>query len=99
MPAGTAPDPPGQCAVLTIGHSTRPIEDFVELLKRHGVTQLVDVRTVPRSRHNPQFNQEALQSALSGAYSPYAQRPADRLMRRAFAINGAASRVAVCIGR
>ena len=40
------------CEVLTVGHSTRPIEVFIELLVGHGVTQLIDVRTVPRSRHN-----------------------------------------------
>jgi uncharacterized protein (DUF488 family) len=46
------------CRVLTVGHSTRPIEAFLELLQSHRVSQLVDVRTVPRSRHNPQFNHE-----------------------------------------
>jgi uncharacterized protein (DUF488 family) len=50
--------------VLTIGHSTRPLEDFIALLTAHAVTQLVDVRTVPRSRHNPQFNRETLPAAL-----------------------------------
>ena len=65
----------GRCAVLTLGHSTRPIEDFIGLLKGHAVTQLVDVRTVPRSRHNPQFNQEALQAALSRAGIGYAHAP------------------------
>ncbi len=50
--------------ILTIGHSTRPIEEFVALLKLHGVTRLVDVRTVPRSRHNPQFNRETLPETL-----------------------------------
>ncbi len=44
------------CSVLTVGHSTRPIADFSALLFAHGVSQLVDVRTVARSRHNPQFN-------------------------------------------
>ncbi|HVA17992.1 MAG TPA: DUF488 domain-containing protein [Candidatus Dormibacteraeota bacterium] len=42
--------------VLTIGHSNRSIADFLALLKTHDVQRLVDVRTVPRSRHNPQFN-------------------------------------------
>jgi hypothetical protein len=50
--------------VLTIGHSTRPLADFLHLLQVHGVTRLVDVRTVPRSRHNPQFNKETLPAAL-----------------------------------
>ena len=51
-------------AILTIGHSTRTIETFVELLGAHGVKQLVDVRTIPRSRYNPQFNGDALTAAL-----------------------------------
>jgi uncharacterized protein (DUF488 family) len=55
-----------------VGHSTRPIAEFVAMLAAHGVTQLVDVRTVPRSRHNPQFNVETLPGQLSGARSGYA---------------------------
>jgi hypothetical protein len=50
--------------ILTIGHSTRAIEEFVELLRQHGVERLVDIRTIPRSRRNPQFNSEALAKAL-----------------------------------
>ena len=53
--------------VLTIGHSTRPLGTFLDLLRAHGVERLVDVRTVPRSRHNPQFNREALPAALRAA--------------------------------
>jgi uncharacterized protein (DUF488 family) len=53
--------------ILTIGHSTRAIEEFVEMLARHGVRMLVDVRTVPRSRHNPQFNRDALPEPLQAA--------------------------------
>lgn len=49
----------------TIGHSTRPIEKFIKLLKAHRIEQLVDVRTIPRSRHNPQFNAEALAKSLA----------------------------------
>ena len=59
------------CRVLTVGHSTRPIEAFLELLTAHGVTQLLDVRTVPRSRHNPQFNADALSQVLAGANIGY----------------------------
>ncbi len=55
------------CKVLTIGHSTRPIDEFIKLLSAHGVTQLVDVRTVPRSRHNPQFNADALPASLASS--------------------------------
>ena len=53
--------------ILTIGHSTRSLEDFVELLKAHGVERLVDIRTIPRSRHNPQFNGDSLPAALRAA--------------------------------
>src|SRR6516162_11217988 len=44
--------------VLTIGHSTRTLKEFICLLQAHGVRRLVDVRTVPRSLHNPQFKQD-----------------------------------------
>lgn len=57
--------------VLTVGHSTRPIEVFIELLASHGVTQLIDVRTVPCSRHNPQFNKDALPVSLVAANIGY----------------------------
>lgn len=50
--------------VYTIGHSTRSADAFVALLKAHGVRCLVDVRTVARSRHNPQFNEDALATTL-----------------------------------
>jgi uncharacterized protein (DUF488 family) len=53
-----------ELTVLTIGHSTRTIEEFLELLQIYGVTLLIDVRTVPHSRHNPQFNKEALPTIL-----------------------------------
>src|SRR5438034_5255855 len=51
--------------VLTVGHSTRPIADFIALLKAHSVARLIDVRTVPRSRHNPQFDRDTLPAALA----------------------------------
>jgi uncharacterized protein (DUF488 family) len=50
--------------VYTVGHSTRSLESLVEMLAAHGVVVLADVRTVPRSRHNPQFNRETLPGAL-----------------------------------
>jgi uncharacterized protein (DUF488 family) len=50
---------------FTIGHSTRPIGDFIELLAASQVDFVVDVRTVPRSRTNPQYNREALPQTLS----------------------------------
>ena len=57
--------------VLTIGHSTRPIEEFIALLRQHGVERLVDIRTIPRSRHNPQFNGDALAHSLRGEHIEY----------------------------
>jgi uncharacterized protein (DUF488 family) len=50
--------------VFTIGHSTRTLDEFVELLGIYQITLLVDVRTVPRSRHNPQFNRETIPAEL-----------------------------------
>lgn len=51
--------------ILTVGHSTRPISAFLELLAAHRVKLLIDVRTIPRSRHNPQFNSDQLARSLS----------------------------------
>lgn len=51
--------------ILTIGHSTRSLEEFIQLLQAYSVTEVIDIRTVPRSRHNPQFNQETLPDALN----------------------------------
>ena len=50
--------------VFTIGHSTRTLEEFLDLLRTHGVQRVLDIRTIPRSRHNPQFNRETLGPAL-----------------------------------
>jgi uncharacterized protein (DUF488 family) len=54
-----------ETVVLTVGHSTRPLADFITLLRAHSVARLVDVRTVPRSRHNPQFNLDTLPVELA----------------------------------
>jgi uncharacterized protein (DUF488 family) len=59
----------------TIGHSTRPIEEFLAVLKFHGIEQLVDVRTVPKSRHNPQFNTDVLAKTLKKAKIAYRHMP------------------------
>jgi uncharacterized protein (DUF488 family) len=53
--------------VLTVGHSTRAIEDFIRLLQAQGVSCVADVRTIPRSRHNPQFSAESLSKSLQKA--------------------------------
>jgi uncharacterized protein (DUF488 family) len=55
----TAPAP-----VFTIGHSTHSLDELVDLLRAHGVQRVIDIRTIPRSRHNPQFNRDALAPAL-----------------------------------
>ncbi len=62
--------------VLTIGHSTRTIEDFIQTLQAYGVTRVVDVRTVPRSRHNPQFSQDFLPRSLMESGIGYVHLPA-----------------------
>ena len=53
--------------VYTIGHSTRSLDDFVGLLQAHGVAQLADVRTIPKSRRHPHFAGEALSESLPAA--------------------------------
>jgi uncharacterized protein (DUF488 family) len=64
-----------EVAVYTIGHSTRTMEEFLELLQTYGVTMLIDVRTAPHSRHNPQFNKEALPAILKGYGIKYLHLP------------------------
>src|SRR5947209_18892823 len=54
----------GGVRVFALGHSTRPLEELLAILRGHEVRTLVDIRTVPRSRHNPQFNADALGPAL-----------------------------------
>jgi uncharacterized protein (DUF488 family) len=61
--------------VLTIGHSTHPLGEFINLLKAHGATCVVDVRSVPRSWHNPQFNKATLPGALKLAGLGYVHMP------------------------
>ena len=66
----------------TIGHSTRPADLFIGLLRMHEITTLADVRSVPRSRHNPQFDREALAASLAVAGIGYVHLPALGGMRR-----------------
>jgi uncharacterized protein (DUF488 family) len=61
--------------VLTLGHSTRPIEEFLRMLTGHHVEMLIDVRTIPRSRRNPQFEQQALAASLADAGIDYRHMP------------------------
>lgn len=57
--------------IFTIGHSTRSQEDFLGLLKAHGIARLVDIRAFPASRRHPQFNREAMQQWLAEAGVEY----------------------------
>lgn len=56
---------PGSDPIFTIGHSMRTLAELVSLLRQSAVTMLVDVRSIPRSRSNPQFNQDVLPRALA----------------------------------
>ena len=69
--------------VLTIGHSTRPLDTLVELLRAHGVERLVDVRRFPASRTQPQFNRDTLGPALAAHGIDYAWHEALGGRRRA----------------
>ncbi len=61
--------------VFTVGHSTRTIDAFVHLLKAHGIQHVIDVRSIPRSRHNPQFNRDQLPAALQRFRIHYSHMP------------------------
>jgi len=65
-----------------MGHSTRPADVFTGLLRIHGITTLADVRSVPRSRHNPQFDRETLAACLEVLGIAYVHVPALGAMRR-----------------
>ena len=61
--------------ISTIGHSIHPAEDFVGMLQAHGIERLVDVRTIPKSRRNPQFGRENLAKTLENAGIDYWHMP------------------------
>lgn len=61
--------------ILTIGHSNRSAEEFLQMLQAHGVKRVIDVRTIPKSRHNPQFNREVLTESLRLAGIGYTHIP------------------------
>lgn len=70
------PSPPQEThwpdgALFTVGHSTLPIACFITLLKAYDIKRLVDIRTMPRSRHNPQFNGDNLAGSLAAADIEY----------------------------
>jgi hypothetical protein len=58
-------------AIFTLGHSTLPIASFVALLQAYGIERLVDIRSIPRSRRNPQFNDTALAESLKAQHFEY----------------------------
>ena len=70
-------------AVFTVGHSTMPIERFIALLQTYGVKRLVDIRSAPRSRHNPQFNDTSLAESLTTRQIEYVHIQALGGLRRA----------------
>lgn len=59
----------------TLGHSTRPIDEFIGLLRAYQISLLIDVRTIPRSRYNPQFNTDTLAQSLHNAGLQYRHLP------------------------
>jgi uncharacterized protein (DUF488 family) len=70
---------------LTIGHSTHSLKEFIALLKHYGVEHLVDIRTIPRSSYNPQFNEEKLMSSLNKKGIHYTHMAGLGGLRRAYA--------------
>jgi uncharacterized protein (DUF488 family) len=58
-------------AIFTLGHSTLPIERFMTVLQTYGIERLADIRTIPRSRHNPQFNDTTLANSLRAQHLDY----------------------------
>jgi len=62
-------------SLWTLGHSTRPLDEFIGLLHAHQISLLVDVRTVPRSRYNPQFNTDTLARSLPDTKLKYRHLP------------------------
>lgn len=58
-------------SIYTIGHSTRTIEEFINLLESSNIQQLIDIRTIPKSRHNPQYVKETLAASLAASGIDY----------------------------
>lgn len=77
--------------IFTIGHSTHPVEEFIGMLEAHGVKRLIDVRTIPKSRHNPQFNEDDLAASVRKRRITYRRMKALGGLRhvRKDSINGA----------
>lgn len=79
MTAENTPPP----VVFTIGHSTRTIDEFLQLLNAHGIQHVVDVRSIPQSRHNPQFARDQLRRSLTHSQLHYTHMPGLGGRRRA----------------
>ena len=60
-----------ESTIFTLGHSTLPIVRFLAVLQAYGIERLADIRTIPRSRHNPQFNDTALSNSLKAQHLDY----------------------------
>jgi uncharacterized protein (DUF488 family) len=75
-------DPQAANPVLTIGHSTRGIESFSDLLRTNDISLVADIRTIPRSRTNPQFNRETLPAELKQVRIKYVHMPGLGGLRR-----------------
>lgn len=60
-----------ETVVFTIGHSTRPVAEFIDIIKAYGIKKVADIRTIPKSRHNPQFNQDEIWESLKAAKIGY----------------------------
>jgi uncharacterized protein (DUF488 family) len=71
-----------QSLIHTIGHSNRPLDEFIDLLRSHGITLLIDVRKMPRSRANPQFNIDTLPEELTRVGIKYRHLPGLGGLRR-----------------
>lgn len=74
--------------LYTVGHSTRPLAEFIGMLRAHGVEFLADIRSIPRSRRNPQFNRDTLPEALQAAGIGYTHVKALGGLRKARADSG-----------
>jgi uncharacterized protein (DUF488 family) len=58
-------------SIFTIGHSNRSLDEFLEILKQYAITEVVDIRTISKSRHNPQFNGDTLAHFLRNHHIGY----------------------------
>jgi uncharacterized protein (DUF488 family) len=79
----SVPQPPRAEVIHSIGHSTRPLDEFLQLLHEQGIRTLVDIRSIPRSRRNPPYDQTFLQSAVEADGLLYKYVPALGGHRRA----------------